>query len=178
MATPTQNTWAVGIRAKIENGEWVEKAPGVFASRPDQPKKQNTYTVSRTPNLSEFLPAQTVPKHIKERYKRFGLKYTPEPKALKTGHAPVAPAAPAKENKPVKPVAQVERGTQLWNQFVNMAGPGDAEYTTRFADSMTRLHSKYEKFQKERRRIMRTNKEVPFEGKATHGRQGRKTKAN
>jgi hypothetical protein len=158
MTTPIQNSkWTVGIRAKIERGEWVEKAPGVFGC-PEEPKKQNMYTVSKTPNLSEFLPSQAVPKHIKEKYKRFGIKYTPQPKAQKTGHAP---AAPVKELKPMKPVDLVERGTQLWSQFENMAGSGDAEYTTRFADSMTRLHGKYEKIQKERRHIMVTNKKPP-----------------
>jgi hypothetical protein len=160
METPVSK-WAETFRKKVESGEWVELTPGVFGAAKTETVKKPTHQVSRPPILSKPLETRVVPKHIKDRYKRFGLKYTPPPVFSKSGHA--APAAPVKEQKPKNTLDPVDRGTNLWDKFHNMVEKGADVDPVKFADSMTRLHNKVTAIEKKRHVIQRTDKRAPKE---------------
>ena len=69
--------YAAAIAAKVASGEWVEVRKGVFEHPKPAPAPPPPVPVGPAMQGDMPAPRAVVDKRVVERYKRFGLKYTP-----------------------------------------------------------------------------------------------------
>ena len=147
------------LDARVERGELVLRAPGVYAF-PKPAPVQTHIPVSELPPppMQGEMPAARAPlsKSVKERYKRFGLKPTPVATFKARGCSGVVPRTPQPPKAP-KPQPPVEHSAH-WVQLQQAAAAGGQVDPAKFADSATRLRAHMLKLKEARHKLQRTNK--------------------
>ena len=147
------------LDARVERGELVLRAPGVYAF-PKPAPVQTHIPVSELPPppMQGEMPAARAPlaKSVKERYKRFGLKPTPAATFKARGCSGVVQRVPLPPKAP-KPLPPVQRG-EGWEQLQQAAAAMGQVDPDKFADSATRMRAQVLALKAKQKKLQRTDK--------------------
>ncbi len=151
--------WTDAIRKMVEKGEIEEAAPGVYTRVVEAVTPTGGYTISKPPKLPgvSVPPPSAAALQLAQRYKQFGMKYTPAPPVGVRGTTEPRVKQPPKPA--LKPPAG--KGGEQWCKLFEDAKKDGMAHPEKYADAMLSARESYTKLQANRSTIKRTNKVPP-----------------